>query len=98
MITELRFDRRGNIADLHREQRVTERAREVLLLDALEVRAAPLDPQHPHLAAPVVALDALEGRVAAAPDHERCLGADEARRVDEEIQIGQVPGSGIVPA
>src|SRR5215468_2211159 len=50
------------------------------------------------LAAPVVALGLLDGRVAPAPHHERGLGADEPRRVDEEIEPLEARRGRVVPA
>src|SRR5262249_33345347 len=77
---------------------VDARAGEILLLDALEIGAAALDAQHAHLAAAVVALDALDRRVAAAPHDERGLRSDEAGRVHEQVEIGQAVGGSVVPA
>ena len=73
-------------------------AGEVLLLDALQIGAAALDAEHPHLAAAVIALGALDRRVPAAPDDERGLGADQARGVHEQIEIGEALRRGVVPA
>ena len=71
---------------------------EVLLLDALQIGAAALDAEHPHLAAAVIALRALDRRVPAAPDDERGLGANQARGVHEQIEIGEALRRGVVPA
>ena len=61
-------------------------AGKVSTLDGLEVGAAPLDPEYGDLPAAMVALACLDRSVAAAPDHQRGLGADQARRVDEEVK------------
>ncbi len=39
VVTELRFDRPGNVTHVHGEQRVAERARKILLLDETELAA-----------------------------------------------------------
>src|SRR5919106_5276301 len=72
--------------------------REVLALNRLEVGAAALDAQHGDLAPAVVALGDLHGRVAAAPDDQRGLGADQAGGVDEKIDAFERCGLGVVPA
>ena len=46
----------------------------------------------------VVALGALDRGVAAAPDDQRGLGADQARGVDEEVEIGEALRGRVVPA
>src|SRR5439155_1597489 len=46
----------------------------------------------------VVALDGLDRRVAAPPDDERGLGADQTGGVDEEIEALEPAGLGVVPA
>src|SRR5438445_11280362 len=61
-------------------------AGEMPALAALEVGARTLRPQHPHLATAVVALDLLDGGVAAAPDDERGIRANEARGIDEKVE------------
>ena len=86
---------------LPREQRqdvVHAHAREVPALDGLQVRTAPLHPQHGDLAAAVVALDGLDGGVAAAPDDERGLGADQTRGIHEEVEALEPTGLGVGPA
>ncbi len=62
-------------------------AGEILRRDALEIGAAALHAQHARRPVPVIPLVPLHGRVAAAPDHQRGLGADQAGGVDEEIEI-----------
>ena len=73
-------------------------AREILLLDRLEVRAAALDAQHGDVAAAVIALGDLDRGVAAAPHDQRGLGADEAGSVDEQFDAGERGGFSVVPA
>ncbi len=70
----------------------------VLLLNALEVGAAALDAEHAHLAVPVIALGALDRGIPTAPYDEGGLGADQARGVHEQIEIGQSLCRGVVPA
>jgi hypothetical protein len=72
-------------------------AGKVLALDRLEVRAAALDPQHLDRSPPVIALGDFDGRVAAAPDHERRLGADQPGGVDEKVQVAEPGSFRIVP-
>ena len=73
-------------------------AREVLLLDGLEVGAAPLHPEHRDVTAAVVALAGLDRGVAPAPDHQRGFGADQAGGVDEKVEAVELIGLGFVPA
>jgi hypothetical protein len=73
-------------------------AGEVLLLDALEIRARSLDAKHPHLATAVVTLGLLDRGIPAAPHHQRRLGADEPRSVHEETETVEIADRGVVPA
>ena len=73
-------------------------AGEVLHLDALEIGAAALHPQHARRPVPVIALVPLDRGVAAAPHHEGGLGADQPGRVDEEIEIVLALRIGLAPA
>ena len=81
-----------------RQDIVHAHAGEMLALDALEVGAGALHPQHPHLPTAVVALDLLDGGVAAAPDDERGLRADEARGINEEVEAVEFFRRRSVPA
>ena len=81
-----------------RQHVVHPHAREVLLLDALEVGPAALHPQHAGGPAAVIALVLLDRRVAPAPDHQGGLGPDQARGVDEEIEIALALRVGVAPA
>src|SRR5439155_26234823 len=102
------LQRVGEIADhlliahiLPLEQRpdvVHPHAGEVLALDGFEVGAAALHAQHGDLTPAVIALDGLDGRIAAAPDDQRGLGTDEPRGVDEEVEALERRGLGVVPA
>ncbi len=73
-------------------------AREILALDRLEVGAGALDPEHADLAAAMIVLTRLDRRVAAAPDHQRGFGADQAGRVDEEVEALEPTRLRLVPA
>src|SRR5215468_11114709 len=73
-------------------------AGKVLLLDALEIGARSLDAEHADLAAAVVPLRELDRGVAAAPHHERGLGADEPRAVHEKAEAIEIARGGLVPA
>src|SRR5262249_50002741 len=57
-----------------------------------------LHAEHAHLAAAIVALRELDRGVAAAPHHQRGLGADEPRGVDEEAEAVEIARGGLVPA
>jgi rhamnose utilization protein RhaD (predicted bifunctional aldolase and dehydrogenase) len=46
----------------------------------------------------VIALSPLDRGVAPAPHHERGLGADQPGRVDEEVELGERAGLGVVPS
>ncbi len=70
---------------------------EVLAGDALEVRAAPLDAQDGDRPPLQVGLGQLDRGVAAAPDGQRGLGADEARGVDQEIEGIETARGLVVP-
>src|SRR5262249_7864576 len=72
-------------------------AGEVLALDRLEIGPAALHAQHRDLAAAVIALDGLDRSVAAAPHDQRSLGADQARGVDEAIELREFAGFGVIP-
>src|SRR5207237_8689212 len=73
-------------------------AGEVLALYRFEIRAAALHTEHGNLTAAVIALEELDGGVAAAPDDQRGLGADESRRIHEEVEALERAGLGVVPA
>jgi len=73
-------------------------AGEVLALDGFEVGAAALHAQHGDRTAAVIALDGLDGGVAATPDDQRGFGTDEPRGVDEEVEALELRGLGVVPA
>src|SRR5262249_44894825 len=73
-------------------------AREILALHRFQVGAAALDAKHGDVVAAVIALDGLDRGVAAAPDDQRGLGADEARGVYEEVEALERRGLGVIPA
>jgi len=73
-------------------------AREIPALDRLEVGATALDPEHADLTTAVIPLARLDRRVAAAPDHQRGFGADQAGRVDEEVEALELTRLRLVPA
>jgi hypothetical protein len=63
-----------------------------------KIRAAALDAKHVDLAPAVVALARLDRGIATAPHDERGLGADEARRVHEEIETFDCRRFRIIPS
>ena len=75
-----------------REQLVEPEAREVGCLGRRKIDAARLDPQHPLLAAEMIALEQLARGVAAAVQDEAAVGADQARALDEPGEPGAEVG------
>src|SRR2546430_9634664 len=86
----LPVEQRANVVHAH--------AGKVLALDRFEIRAAALHAKDGNFAAAVIALEELDGGVAAAPDDQRGLGADESRRIHEEVEALERAGLGVVPA
>src|SRR5262249_5930430 len=70
----------------------------ILALDRFEIGAAALHAEHGDRAAAMIALDALDARVAAATAAQRGLGADEPRGVAEKVEALECRGLGVVPA
>ncbi len=60
---------------------------EMATLGAREVRPAPLDPDHPALAAQMVDLEQLRRGVPAAVQDERTVGADQPRARDKPVEL-----------
>jgi len=64
--------------------------RETGRFDGCEIPAAALDPQRRHRFAPGVGAAALDGRVAAAVQHQRRIGAHQARSVGDLAEVAQL--------
>ena len=80
------------IALCEREDLVDAQPGEAAPADRGEVAAGALHPQHRQLAARVIELARLDGRVPAAEVHDPTFGCEQVRAVDERVELGQAGG------
>ena len=87
IVDHLRVAHRVSLPE--QEQLVEPQSGEVMRLARRKVGARAFDPQHPALPAGVVDLDEFRRGVAAAVENERRVGADPARALDEQLELGR---------